>query len=125
MSARQGTEGAQSSRRSARLKKTVTLEPIPETGTISGSPTPTWSREISPAHPPGGSARPEKELFEEGEDEFMPTTQEVAETLARMKSGAVAIDRDRGDEVRLPLSGVVSRFSVFGGRRHPPKLKLL
>jgi hypothetical protein len=95
MSTRQGAEGTQGSRRSARLNKAVTPEVVSDSAMISGSPTPTWSRERSPVHPCSSTAGPENMPFEE--DEFMPKTQEVAETLTRMKS--IVDNRDRGNEV--------------------------
>ena len=93
MSTRQETQG---SRRSARLNKSTTPEPTSNgSGMVSGSPTPTWSHGASPVHSHDDDAGPGDGQLEE--DVFMPTAQEVAETLAGMRSRGD--NRDRGHEV--------------------------
>lgn len=89
MPTRQATTKAsnhdQDVRRSRRLRQAVIPTSTPSSPRmISGSPTPVWSGGESPAHLHNDDAvKPQEEQNEE--DKFMPTTQEVAETLARMK----------------------------------------
>ena len=79
---------------------------------VLGSPTPTWSRKESPAHPHSDTAgEPENE---EPEDPFMPTTREVAETLVGMRSRSN--NHDRSHQVRyMPLVDDV-RFLVLNNQ---------
>ena len=95
MSVKQGTEGSQGSRRSTRLNKGPMPESISDTGMISGSPTHTWSCDEDSIRFHSDATVPENEQLEE--NMFMRTTQEVAETLARMKSRGE--NRDRSHEV--------------------------
>ena len=111
-------EETQGSRRSARLNKGVTLESASDSGMISGSPTPTWSGGKDPTRLHSNTAGPENELLED--DRFMPTTQEVAETLARMKSRGD--NRDRGHEVCTRFEDCTSFLKIqrsTAGRVHP------
>ena len=93
MSAKQGTKGTQGSRHSTWLNKGATLE-SDNSGMVSGSPTPTWSHHESPANSHSNTAASEDKQLEE--DPFMPSTQEVAETLAGMR---LSDNCDRGHEV--------------------------
>ena len=70
---------------------------------ISRSPTPTWPTDTNPNH--SGDVRQHAELKEpqplvdQPEDEFFPTTQEVAATLVAMRSRRSKL-KNRGYEVR-------------------------
>ena len=101
MAPTQSTEGGQGLRRSAHCKKAATPEPTSDnSGMISWSPTPVWSRGANPGHSDEADqhtrlATPQPQA----EDEYGPTTQEVAVTLVAMKSRQGDSD-DRGHKVR-------------------------
>ena len=95
---------SQGVRRSTRQKRATAQEPTPDSLELSGSATPTWSGVLSPSHPNesgphAGPAAPESVEDQPEEDSFMPTTQEVAETLAGMRSRR---QRDEGVSATLP-----------------------
>jgi hypothetical protein len=92
--------GGQALRRSARHAQDVAKEtPIDNPGELSRSPTPTWSRgsnagsqgepELDSEHPV-----PQSTELQPEDDPFMPTTLQVVQTLAGMRSR-----HDRGNEV--------------------------
>jgi len=89
MPPKQGTGSGQATRRSTRKKNGVAPEPTSDgSGMISHSPTPEWSdRGSRPDHPNNAGA--EGLQHSDGqpeEEEFMPTTEEVAATLVAMRS---------------------------------------
>ena len=117
---RQETKDAQDLRRSTWLQKGTALKPTSDdSGMVSGSLTPSWSCRGSPTHLHGNTVEPEEKQQEE--DEFMPTTQEVARWLAGMRSGDDT--RDGGHKVSCEqfedhsccLSSTVDR------KHHPSK----
>lgn len=111
MPAKQKTGDDQRPRRVTRQTKVPTVEPTPDdSGTISGSPTPTWSRGLSPSRlKQNAPAELEEEQVEE--DEFMPSTREVAETLATMRSRDN--NANRGHEVSCTQLGSGERTHNF------------
>jgi len=94
----QGTVNSQTLRRSARRKKTVTPEATSDSGRISRSLTPAWSRGANPSHPDDAGRHTGLEASQPERDGFMPTTQEVAETLVAMRARR-SDSENRGHEV--------------------------
>ena len=97
------TRNSQPARRSTRCKKANIPETSSDSGMISWSPTPTWPTDTNPDH--SGDVCQHAELKEPQpledqpeEDEFFPTTQEVAAMLVAMRLRHSKLE-NRGHEV--------------------------
>ena len=113
MAPRQGARDGQPLRRSTRKKAATQEFTLDDTGMISRSPTPSFSRGASPIRQDENAPEPTEGQVEE--DMFMRSTQEVAAVaLASMKSGG----DNRGHEVCSAVWSQVIKSSIFDSECH-------
>lgn len=99
------TRSGQVGRPNESQRDTIPPKPTPDNPEVAPmSPAPSSTEDASPNHPDDHTVKSSEDPFED--DDFMPSTKEVAETLAGMRSRHD--QADRGHEVCCARLGIIT-----------------